>query len=193
MTTAMSDVRLNGSVSSQVVMPAILFLTGASGVGKTSVVATLQAGDPASVYRHFDSIGVPDHDTMVRQYGSGERWQSEMTRRWVAKIMGEYSSRPLVVLEGQARPSFVQAALTEYRVSRSAVVLIDCDDEERERRLLKRGQPELANESMRSWATFLRRDARTRGLVRIDSTKMSVADVATAVRDLAQRLLPRAP
>jgi hypothetical protein len=53
--------------------PAILLLTGASGSGKTTAVRALRAGDTGGVYLHFDSIGVPDHETMVREFRSGSR------------------------------------------------------------------------------------------------------------------------
>jgi dephospho-CoA kinase len=171
------------------VTPAILFLTGASGSGKTTLVTSLRTGDPEGVYLHFDAIGVPDDETMVREHGSGERWQAEMTRRWIATIVEEHPTRPLVVLEGQVRPIFVETALIEYEVSRSAIVLVHCDDDEREARLVRRGQPELANESMRSWAAFLRRDAQARQLATIDSTNMPIADMASALLDVARHLL----
>jgi dephospho-CoA kinase len=172
-------------------VPAILFLTGASGSGKTTVVRALRAGDPSGVYLHFDSIGVPDEQTRVREFGSGERWQAETTRRWIAKIVAEQGANPLVVLEGQVRPSFAERAMTEYGVATSAIVLVHCDDEEREARLSARGQPELASETMRSWAAFLQREAQARGLVIVDTTRMAVADAATSVLDVARGLRAR--
>jgi dephospho-CoA kinase len=155
------------------------------------VVRALRAGDPSGVYLHFDSIGVPDHETMVREFGSGERWQAEMTRRWVARIAAEYAASLLVVLEGQARPSFVEEALTESGIARSAIILVHCDDEEREARLAARGQPALANTTMRSWAAFMRREAQARRLVVIDTTRGAVAEAASSVLDVARGLLGR--
>jgi GTPase SAR1 family protein len=55
--------------------PSILFLSGASGVGKTSIVEKLKAHYSSDNYAflHFDSIGVPSPEEMIEQVGSGER------------------------------------------------------------------------------------------------------------------------
>jgi broad-specificity NMP kinase len=168
--------------------PAILFLNGASGCGKTTVVRALRAADPDGVYLHFDTIGVPDLATTVREHGSGERWQATTVRRWVARIVTEHAGRALVVLEGQARPSFIESAVVEFCVTKSAIVLMHCDDDQREARLRERGQPELANEQMRSWAAFLKRETHARGLGVIDTTSLTIGQAADAIRDAARAL-----
>jgi dephospho-CoA kinase len=170
--------------------PRIVFLTGASGSGKTSVVRALHAMDPAGVHLHFDRIGVPDRETMIREFGSGERWQQEMTRRWVARIVTDHPREALVFFEGQVRPSFILGALEEHRVARGEIILIHCADEEREARLRGRGQPDLANAEMRSWSAFLLQDAKARGLHVVDTTGVSVVDAAAAVSRIAGSALP---
>ena len=166
-------------------MPAILFLTGASGSGKTSLVRHLRAAAPDGVYLHFDAIGVPDRATMVKEFGSGERWQAAMTHRWIQKIVTTHAASPLVILEGQARPSFIDDAFAAFGVARAAIALVHCDDEERERRLHARGQPELANDEMRSWSRFLLREAIARRLAVIDTTRATVEDAAALVVEIS--------
>ncbi|GAB6091681.1 nSTAND3 domain-containing NTPase [Spirochaeta dissipatitropha] len=59
----------------------IYFITGASGVGKTTLVANLknQYSEKAWDFFHFDSIGVPSLEEMEEKYGSGSEWQKAMT------------------------------------------------------------------------------------------------------------------
>jgi hypothetical protein len=90
---------------------------------------------------------------MVRELGSGERWQSETTRRWIARIVAEHPAAAVVVLEGQVRPSFVESALAARRVATSAIVLFHCDDAEREARLRARGQPPCRTWRARFWTS----------------------------------------
>jgi dephospho-CoA kinase len=163
----------------------ILFLTGSSGSGKTAIVEELRAGDPRGVYLHFDSAGVPSREAMIRDFGSGERWQAETTRRWIARIVAEHAAGTRVVIEGQSRPSFVRAALDEHAVARSSIILVHCDDDEREARLERRGQPELATAEMRSWSAFLLREARARKLPILDTTRLTIADAANRSLTLA--------
>jgi len=62
----------------------IHFITGASGVGKTTLVANLKNkyADTSWDFFHFDSIGVPSLEVMEKQYGSGSEWQKAMTYTW---------------------------------------------------------------------------------------------------------------
>jgi adenylate kinase len=71
--------------------PFIFFLSGASGVGKTTIVAALKKHDSFvdCVFLHFDSIGIPSSDEMLDRSGSVEKWQEMATDRWIEKIVTE--------------------------------------------------------------------------------------------------------
>src|SRR5262245_61314292 len=136
---------------------AILVIAGASGSGKTAIVTALaQKPQPAVTYHHFDSIGVPSPEVMVRDYGSGEGWQIAMTDRWIAQLAQASANSALAVLEGQVRPSRVRDAFAAYAVERGSQLLLDCSPEARAARLHgPRDQPELANAQMMAWAAYL--------------------------------------
>ncbi len=52
----------------------LLFVSGASGAGKTAAVRTLERrGLPAVRCYHFDSIDVPSPEEMERQWGGGDQ------------------------------------------------------------------------------------------------------------------------
>lgn len=69
-------------------MKKIIFITGASGVGKTSLVLTLKKKYKNKInleFLHFDSIGVPSSEEMIIKFGSIENWQKEKTNEWIKK------------------------------------------------------------------------------------------------------------
>jgi hypothetical protein len=174
--------------------PALLVVTGASGVGKTALVRGLERRALPSVRCHyFDSIGVPAPEAMIREYGSGEEWQRAMTERWVRRLADETPPGSLAVLDGQVRPSFVVDALAATPVPVAEILLIDCDHGVREARLRgERGQPELATAEMAAWAAYLRGQADALGLPRLDTSSASVEESLVLLVQHAARLLQQA-
>lgn len=155
-------------------MPLVI-LTGASGSGKTAIAEAIERRRPgwADVF-HFDRIGVPSSEAMVSGWGSGEAWQRAMTFEWLARIATMKSTRP-TLFEGQMRLGFVQEGLLLAGLRDARVVLVDCDDEVRRRRLsIDRNQSDLANPTMMNWAAFLRREARESGYEALDTTRLTL-------------------
>src|SRR5512140_67707 len=72
--------------------PAILFLSGASGVGKTTLVSFLErrARSGSTVFLHSDSAGVPSFQEMIREAGCLEKWQERRIHWWIKRIASEY-------------------------------------------------------------------------------------------------------
>ena len=168
--------------------PALLFVTGASGVGKTTAVRALEARrlDGVRCF-YFDSVGVPSPEEMIRDYGSGEAWQAAATVAWIARLVGERAE--VAVLDGQARPSVVRTALRDLAPTPTQIVLLDCTAEERARRLAgPRGQPELASPQMSAWAAYLRGQADALELPVVDTTDRSIEAVTGALITEVERL-----
>jgi hypothetical protein len=164
--------------------PSLVVITGASGAGKTAAVRAVDARGRSGVRcHHFDDIGVPSPDEMKRQWGSGERWQADATRRWIARLAALPEDGCINILDGQVRPSFVEAARASLDLPPIPMLLLDCGPKVRRTRLEQRGQPELANEQMNSWAAYLRGQADALGLVVIATDKMTIDQVADAIED----------
>jgi adenylate kinase family enzyme len=152
----------------------IYFVIGASGSGKTTIVKRFEkaiSGHFVSIY--FDSIGIPAFEEMKKEYGSIEEWQRMKTIDWVKKIVEEKLTSSNVVFDAQVRPSFIQEACALYQVEYK-VVLFDCSDAERKKRLILRGQEELADENMMNWAAFLRRRCQEQHYTIIDNSHMTI-------------------
>lgn len=154
----------------------LIILTGASGSGKTAIAEAI-AGDHAleAAVHHFDGIGVPALDVMIRDHGSPEAWQRDKTIEWLARLAPHVGKDKPVLLEGQMRISFVLEAAAAANIKNYGLLLIDCDNKTRAQRLTTgRGQPELANEDMMNWAAYLRGEAGRHGCEIFDTSRLSL-------------------
>jgi dephospho-CoA kinase len=154
----------------------LVVLTGASGSGKTAIAKAVgfERPDLAEVF-HFDRIGVPSPEAMVAGWGSGKAWQRAMTLTWMARIAATSGRVRPVLFEGQMRLAFVREGLLAAGIDDARVILVDCDDATRTRRLTaNRNQPELANPTMMIWAQFLRREANEAGCEVLDTSQLSL-------------------
>ena len=168
---------------------ALVFLTGASGSGKTSLLEAWRKAEPGDefAFLHFDSMGVPSAAEMVRDFGSGRGWQEHMTRHWVKTAVTTLGHKRRVVLEGQMDLAFVFGAVETWNVRRSKVVLVHCDASERHHRLLEhRHQGELVNAEMDGWADHLASQARKAGVPVLDTTGVTVETALQRLRAMCQ-------
>jgi thymidylate kinase len=151
----------------------VYFITGASGVGKTTLLELLEEKYKERediAFLKFDSIGVPSVEEQIRQYSSPPEWQRATTKLWISKILHE-TEKPIVIFEGQVNLDFIYQTFREEGFSNFVVILIDCAEEEMERRLKEeRKQVELVNQHMRNWRKFLRQQAENLHAQIIDTT-----------------------
>jgi len=156
----------------------LVVLIGASGSGKTTIARAIAALPcaMANVF-HFDSIGVPPEEDMIRRHGSGEAWQRAMTVEWMLRLAAKSAAAERILLEGQTRFSFLREGALAAGDLAYVPVLIDCDDATRSARLTdQRQQPELASVEMMNWARFLREQARVGGYPMLDTSALSVSE-----------------
>lgn len=155
-----------------------IILTGASGSGKTAIAEAIASryGENVDVY-HFDKVGVPSPEEMVTNYGSGEDWQRAKTHEWMVKIAASSRTARHVLFEGQMRCSFVLEAAAAAGITEFILILVDCDDATRAKRLtLERRQPDLANPTMMNWAQYLRNEAHKLHCTILDTTLLSLEE-----------------
>jgi hypothetical protein len=117
---------------------------------------------------------------MDRVYGG--QWQAITTQRWLDRLAADPDGVEVYVLDAQTRPSYVNGAAGRAGVGVVRIVLLDCAPTVRNSRLVDlRGQPELANASMDTWAVYLRGQADALGLPVIDTTSLPIEGVAEAL------------
>ena len=155
-------------------MGILYFLIGASGSGKTTAVKILERKKiPNLQICYFDSIGVPSSQQMIKKYGSVDEWQRAKTIEWIKKIKDNYLKTRNVVLDGQTRPVFIDEACKKEKIDYYEIILFDCNDEIRNQRLIARGEPQLANDTMKSWSRYLRKESISRRCHVIDTSDSS--------------------
>ena len=168
----------------------IFIVTGASGAGKTVGVQALERRDlPGVRCFYFDSIGVPSAEEMERAFVRGVSWQAWATDEWLQWLHGLGPEVRVAVLDAQTRPSHVLGPQAKAGARAVNVALLDCSTEVREARLrIHRQQPELANPQMDNWAAYLRGQADALNLPVIDTTLLSVEEVADRLEALVRSL-----
>ncbi|MGH7576588.1 MAG: hypothetical protein ACREM1_15865 [Longimicrobiales bacterium] len=120
---------------------------------------------------------------MAREFGSGEAWQRWATERWVSELAAREA--PLQLIEGQTRPSFINAAVARYPSIESTIVLLDCRPAGRTLRLSgTRNQAELASSPIENWAAYLRGQADALGLHIVDTSDLSIEELAREIESL---------
>jgi hypothetical protein len=109
-------------------------LTGASGAGKSSVLAYLSEVDWGADVEcvEFDSIGVPA--------GADTAWRHAAVERWVQRALAVQERGGHLVLCGQVPMGELLAAPSADRLDGIAVCVLHCSPEVRRSRLLGRGE-----------------------------------------------------
>ncbi len=156
-------------------MNKIFFIIGASGSGKTTIVKALEKNSFLNYTIHyFDSIGVPSFEDMCSLYKGPEEWQRIKTHEWVKQIKEKFLVHSSAILDGQTRPQFIEEACSQQEIPAYEIILLDCSDEKRRERLIKRGQAELADQSMMNWAQYLREQCQQKGYPIINNTQLTI-------------------
>ena len=168
----------------------IFFITGASGTGKTTLIENLKNKFKQNSnwsFLHFDSIGVPSPEEMIKEFGSGENWQKETTFKWIEKMLIEYQETEFIVFEGQVNLEFIKDGFSKYNFSDYEIILVDCNEEVMEKRLNKRNQPELFTDDMKNWLLFLRKQANNYNAKIIDTSSKSESEVVKSFEDILEK------
>ena len=148
----------------------IVFLTGASGTGKTTLVERMEQDVPTYAdYNHFDDIGVPEMEELKTMVN----WQEITTHSWIERLVAEENER-VVILEGSANIRYIIEGFQKQKYTDYLVLLIDCEESTMVERLQQRGQPELANPDMKNWLRYLRNQATKFKVAVIDTTDIKV-------------------
>ena len=141
----------------------IIWITGASGVGKTTLLSSLKEKYSKKnnwEFIKFDSIGIPPTKDMIKQYGSTENWQLAKTEEWIGKMVNGYAGKEVIIMDGQANLKFIKTGFEKQNFNNYQIVLLDCEESVMIKRLIDIRQQEwLADEDMKNWLRFLRKQA----------------------------------
>jgi adenylate kinase len=155
----------------------IVFITGASGVGKTTLLNNLKSkhsDQKTWEFLNFDSIGIPSTEDMIKEQGSLENWQRIKTYEWIEKMVQGFPDKEAIIMDGQANLEFIKTGFKKQNFKSYQIVLIDCEQDIMVRRLIdERQQAWLASEDMKNWLKFLRKQAQTSKVPIIDTSAIT--------------------
>ncbi|WP_197086886.1 hypothetical protein [Bradyrhizobium sp. LTSPM299] len=149
-----------------------------------------KSGRPGLKTFFFNRIGVPSEQERIERWGSGGGWQRAMTIEWARRMSGEIASSD-ILLDGQTRPSFIAEACELNAIKRYRIILIDCSEDVRRERLVRRGQPELANEQMMEWGRWLLRETTKVGWDIIHNDDLSIAETTGTLEAIVKGSTPK--
>ena len=112
-------------------MPKTYFITGAEGVGKTTILKSLIKKFPNMKIHDFDEIGVPENPPL--------QWRLDTTLFWIREAIKNHRKGLSTCIIGLSFPS----EIVKYKESRElgdiVFILLDVNEKERKFRLSKRG------------------------------------------------------
>lgn len=91
------------------------------------------------------------------------------------------------MLDGQIRPSFIDQACMEEGIENYEVILLDCNNEERFKRLINRGSERLATTDTINFAEYLRNESIARGYTIIDNSIYSMEEISIVLSQILLR------
>ncbi len=155
----------------------ILAITGASGVGKTSILKALShkmQDDSSLRFFHFDEMELPNWEEVE----DAQKWQEEATIAWVDQLVAAAQKDQVHVLfEGSTNMKFYHQGFEKHGYSDYEILLFDCSEKTMEERLIQRGQPELYQAQMVNWLHYLRREAIAQQIEIIKTDEASIAEI----------------
>ena len=151
-------------------------ITGASGVGKTFITKEISSRLNTRLqaqYFHFDDIGMPNWDEV-----DSKKWQQETTIEWINKLVEISRDENVhIVFEGSTDFKFFIEGFEQNEFSDYQLLLFDCQKETIEKRLAKRGQPELFTSDMVNWLHYLRREAIIRDYKIVRTDHLAIEEI----------------
>ena len=164
----------------------IYFISGVSGVGKTSVMTELQKIEESGFDVHdFDERGVPD--------AAGHDWRRAETRYWIGEGIKKNALGLDFVVCGVAHPIEIKEIAAGLPSVSIEIIFLDADDEVIEQRLRKRNEDKKVRESLEraadktfekflqdntNFAKHLREVCRQHECVIVDTTNMNPEEVS---------------
>ena len=170
-------------------MDKLIFILGASGSGKTTNVKNIETKYPDKYYfAYFDQPKVPSVEEVQEKYGGWENWGIARTNEWIKKIKEDFLENRITIFDVQTKPENFENACRDFGITNYVVILLDCSDEERKKRLTQRDQPHLINDSLLEWAHFLRNQANNKNYIIIENTELTVEEGFKKVEEKVEEL-----
>jgi len=109
------------------------FITGAEGVGKSSIIPILKEKMSELDIYDFDEVGVPENPPL--------QWRLDTTLHWIKIALKNQDKGISTCIVGLCFPKEIEQYEEHKKLNDICYCLLDLSDEEREKRLHKRNTP----------------------------------------------------
>lgn len=164
-------------------------MTGASGVGKTTIARTVRRLHPEVMVFLDEELERPTEEFMASigsTEGPGGSFQRGFALYSIPQIAHIRTSQQPVLLDCQCRIAFLEEAISTHEIGNVRIILIECDDITRDTRLYGRGSPELAHEQMRNWSRYLHGEAMQAGIEVLDTGALALDESVARIVNYLQ-------
>lgn len=127
----------------------VFFIIGASGVGKSTLLPLLKEQHGNINFHDFDDIGVPENADKI--------WRQQATNDWMVET--SKATKNSCILGGAVPGEIISSPFYLDKIPDVRVCLIDCSDEVRYQRLVKRASYG-PNQDIMNWGCWLRLHAK---------------------------------
>ena len=111
-------------------MTKLYFITGAEGVGKSSIIPILKKKFPEIDVHDFDEVGVPENPPL--------QWRYDTTLHWLNVAIKNQKKGKSTIIAGLSFPNEVKKYKEYKEIDKVMFCLLDVHETERETRLCKR-------------------------------------------------------
>ncbi|MBT4376890.1 hypothetical protein HOD29_05955 [archaeon] len=143
------------------------FIVGAEGVGKSSILETLNDRFKEVEFHDFDDVGVPENPTL--------QWRLNTTLHWIKKSIENQEKEITTCVLGLSFPKEVMSFEEFNKLENVSFCLLDVNEEERERRLIKRNASRDVIDDVENLLELRRQIKEINGKI-IDTSKLSIEE-----------------
>lgn len=154
------------------------FITGAEGVGKSTIYERLKQKFLKIDIHDFDSVGVPLHPPL--------QWRLDTTQYWISKAVKNQNDNIQTCIIGLSFPNEVKSMEGFGALDNVFFILLDVDKERRRKRLMKRNASKEVIEDIKSMIELKKQIKAVEGKI-IDTSFLSVDEVCNEIIKLFRK------
>ena len=161
-------------------MGKLFFVTGAEGVGKSSIIEILKERFPDFDVHDFDDVGVPENPEL--------QWRYDTTLHWIKVAIENQEKGISTVIAGLSFPNEVLMFEAYKKMEKILFCLLDVRESEREKRLCERGAAREVIDDLCQLHDLREKfkDVKFENKI-IDTTRISIKEVGNKVVDWIEK------
>jgi len=148
------------------------FITGAEGVGKSTILEKIKIRFPFMKIYDFDEVGVPDNPPLS--------WRLNTTKHWIKKFIKNQKAEASSCVLGLCFPEEIKKMNDFEKLNNVSFCLLDVNKKERKKRLINRKASQEVIDDDRCLLELRSQFQKMKNSV-IDTSNLSIEEVSNSV------------